>query len=73
MRHVTRTVRAVTLLARDGRIPRPLRGLVVVGLLPLPGPADEAVLLIAAGLLAVFYRDRMREVWRAAELVRAQS
>jgi hypothetical protein len=62
---VTRTVRAVKLLARDGRIPRPLRWLVVVGL-PVPGPFDEAVLLIAAGLLAVFYRDRMREAWIAA-------
>jgi hypothetical protein len=61
-----RAIRAVSLLARDGEIPRPLRGLVVFGLLPLPGPLDEAAALLAAGLLAVFYRERMREAWRRA-------
>ena len=61
-----RAVRAVSLLARDGRIPRPLRGLVVFALLPLPGPLDEAAALLAAGLLALFYRERMREAWRVA-------
>jgi hypothetical protein len=61
-----RTLRAVKLLARDGRIPRPLRGLVAVGLLPVPGPFDEAVLLVAAALLFVFYREPLREAWRSA-------
>jgi hypothetical protein len=64
---VARTARAVKLLARDGQIPRPLRALAAFGLLPVPGPFDEAVLLIVAGLLATFYRDRMREAWRASE------
>jgi hypothetical protein len=63
---VRRTLRAVKLLARDGRIPRPLRGLVAVGLLPVPGPFDEAVLLVAAALLFVFYRGPLREAWRSA-------
>lgn len=63
---VSRSIRAVKILARDGRIPRPLRGLVVVGLLPVPGPFDEAVLLVAAGLLFTFYRQPMREAWRDA-------
>ena len=54
------------ILARDGRIPRPLRGLVALGLLPVPGPFDEAVLLVAAGILFVFYRGPMREAWRTA-------
>jgi hypothetical protein len=62
----TRSLRAVRLLARDGRIPRPLRGLVALGLLPVPGPFDEAVLLVAAALLFAFYRRPMREAWRDA-------
>jgi hypothetical protein len=61
-----RSIRAVRLLARDGRIPRPLRGLVAVGLLPVPGPFDEAVLLVAAALLFAFYRDPLRDAWRAS-------
>jgi hypothetical protein len=61
-------VAAVRLLARDGRIPRPLRGLVAVGVLPIPGPVDEAVLLLSAGLLFAFYRGPMREAWERARL-----
>ena len=60
-------IRAARLLVTDGRIPRPLRGLVVVGALPIPGPVDEAVLLLAAGLLYAFYRQPMREAWLAAD------
>jgi hypothetical protein len=62
-----RTIRAVALLARDRKIPRPLRWLAVLGLLPVPGPFDEAVLVLVGALLWIFYRDRMREAWRAAE------
>jgi hypothetical protein len=58
-----RAIRAVRLLAKDGRIPRPLRWLVLFGLLPLPGPADEGALLLAAGALTLFYRDAMRDAW----------
>jgi hypothetical protein len=54
-------IRAVALLARDGRIPRPLRWLAVLGLLPIPGPVDEFVLLVVGVLLFVFYRDVVRE------------
>jgi hypothetical protein len=64
---IFRTIRAVRLLARDKKIPRPLRWLALLGLLPVPGPFDEAVLLLAGALLWTFYRDRMREAWRAAE------
>jgi hypothetical protein len=60
----SRAIRAVKILARDRKIPRPLRWLAVFGLLPIPGPFDEAVLLITAGLLFTFYPDRMREAWR---------
>jgi hypothetical protein len=63
---VQRAVRATRLLTRDGRIPRPLRGLALFGLLPVPGPLDEAVLLIVAGLLWVFYRDELAAAWAQA-------
>jgi hypothetical protein len=39
----------------------------VIGLLPVPGPLDEAVLLVVAALLWAFYRDRLAEAWRRAE------
>jgi hypothetical protein len=63
---LSRAIRAVRILAGDGRIPRPLRWLVVLGLLPAPGPFDEALLLVAAALLYAFYRGPMREAWREA-------
>jgi hypothetical protein len=65
--YLVRTIRAVRTLARDGRIPRPLRGAAAFGLLPLPGPLDEAVLLLVGLVLSLFYRERLSEAWRAAE------
>jgi hypothetical protein len=59
-------IRAATILARDGRIPKPLRLLAALCLLPVPGPFDEAVLLITAVLLLVFYRIPLREAWEQA-------
>ena len=61
-----RTLRAVRLLARDGRLPRWLRGLAAVGLAPIPGPVDELVLLVVAAILWLGYRDRLRAAWREA-------
>jgi hypothetical protein len=61
-----RAIRSVRILARDGRIPRPLRWLTVVGLLPLPGPFDEAILLFVAALLFVFYREPLADAWQQA-------
>jgi len=63
---VRRTLRAVRLLARDGELPRWLRGLAAVGLAPIPGPFDEAVLLVVAAILWLGYRDRLRAAWRAS-------
>jgi len=37
-----------------------------LGLLPIPGPFDEAVLLLVAVPLIAFYREPMREAWRTA-------
>jgi hypothetical protein len=63
---VKRTLRAVRLLARDGRLPRWLRGLAAIGLAPIPGPVDELVLLVVAAILWLGYRDRLRAAWRDA-------
>jgi hypothetical protein len=61
-----RTIRAIRLLARDSRIPSPLRWVAAIGLLPIPGPVDELVLLLVAPLFALFYREEMRDAWRNA-------
>ena len=56
-------IRAVTILARDDRIPRPLRGLAAFGVLPIPGPFDEVALLVVGAILWAFYRELLREAW----------
>ena len=66
MSFVRRVLRATKLPARDERIPRPLKLLALLGLLPVPGPFDEAVLLLVAALLVAFRRDVLRDAWRAA-------
>jgi hypothetical protein len=63
---IARTIRAMRLLARDGRIPKPLRWLAGLGLLPIPGPLDEAILLLIAPIFLVFYREPLREAWSRA-------
>ena len=60
-----RFLRAVRIVVRDGRIPRPVRWGAAVGLLPVPGPFDEIVLLFVGGILWLFYRDQLAEAWRA--------
>jgi hypothetical protein len=59
------TLRAIRIAATDGRIPRPLRWLAALGLLPVPGPFDEALLLVAVPL-ALFYRRPLAEAWARA-------
>jgi hypothetical protein len=63
-------LRAVRILARDGGLPRWLRGLAAVGIAPIPGPFDEVVLLVVAAILWLGYRDRLRAAWLDAEIVR---
>ncbi len=63
---IHRMIRAVKILARDGHIPKPLRWLSALGLLPIPGPVDEAALLIVGLLLWVFYREPLRAAWGQA-------
>ena len=66
MGFIRRLVRAVKLLARDGGLPRWLRGLAAVGLAPVPGPFDELVLLVVAAILWLGYRDRLRAAWETS-------
>jgi hypothetical protein len=61
-----RTARAVRIVVGDAGIPRPLRWLAGIGLLPIPGPFDEAVLLVVALILFVFYRRQLKQAWREA-------
>jgi hypothetical protein len=63
-RSVGRSVQAVRIVLADPRIPRPIRWGGAVGLLPIPGPFDEVVLLLVGGVLWLFYRDRLTEAWR---------
>jgi hypothetical protein len=60
---IRRAVRAVRISTTDTRIPRPLRWLAAVGLLPIPGPFDEALLLVVAVPLALFYRRPLADAW----------
>lgn len=61
---IARTIRAVSILVRDKRIPRPLRWFAALGLLPIPGPFDEAILLLVAAPVYIFYRGPLREAWQ---------
>ena len=61
-----RVLRAVRLAASDPRIPRPLRWLAGLGLLPIPGPFDEILLLLVAVPLVLFYRRPLADAWRRA-------
>jgi hypothetical protein len=58
-------IRAARIAATDQRIPRPLRWFAALGLLPIPGPFDEIVLVIVAVPLGLFYRGPLREAWHA--------
>ena len=59
-----RTARAVRIVVGHRGIPRPLRWLAGFALLPIPGPFDEAVLLVVAAILFLFYRRELRQAWR---------
>jgi len=67
MEFLQRTVRAMRIAATDKRIPRALRWIAAVGLLPIPGPFDEAILVLVAVPLALFYRRPLADAWRQAK------
>ncbi len=66
MAFLGRTIGAIKLLARDARIPKPLRWIAGIGLLPIPGPLDEVLLVLIAPIFLAFYREPMREAWSRA-------
>jgi hypothetical protein len=55
-------LRVAKRLVREPHLPRPLRWLLVFALLPIPGPIDEAALVLAAVIVAAFYRARFSAV-----------
>ena len=59
-----RLLRAIRYAATDSRIPKPLRWFAAFGLLPIPGPVDEIVLIIVAVPLGLFYRRPLHDAWR---------
>lgn len=59
-------VRATRIAALDSRIPKPLRLLAALGVLPIPGPFDEALLLLVAVPLVLFYRRPLADAWNQA-------
>jgi len=71
VRFLSRFLRALQLLARDDRIPRPIRLLAGIGLLPIPGPFDEAVLVLISPCL-LLYRTPLREAWMRAAVPPAE-
>lgn len=46
-------------LARDPAIPRWVRGMLVFGLLPIPGPVDDVAVVVAAVVILTLYRHRI--------------
>ena len=62
-----RTANTVRIVLRHGGIPRPIRWLAAFGLAPIPGPFDEAVLLLVALILFLFYRHELRQAWKDAD------
>jgi hypothetical protein len=65
-RLIARTIRASAIVVRDRRIPRPIRWVGGIALLPIPGPLDEALLLLLVPVLLAFFRPQMREAWNRA-------
>jgi hypothetical protein len=60
-----RLIRALKMLARDERIPAPLRWVAGLALLPIPGPVDEIVLILLAPAF-LLYREPLREAWSSS-------
>ncbi len=53
--------RLIRALASDRRIPRPVRWLLMMALLPIPGPFEEIAGGLALGIIAVRYRTVLAE------------
>lgn len=68
-------VAAGRVLVCDQRIPRPVRwGLAATAVCwAIPGPFDELAILVLFGLVAVFWREPLREAWAAGRASREQA
>ena len=66
-RFLARVIRCGRALATDRRIPGWVRGLLVFGCLPIPFALDEAALVLAVGILAVFYRSTLTQAWKVTK------
>lgn len=53
-------LRVAKRLVKEPHLPKPLRWLLAFALLLIPGPIDEVALVLAATMIAVFYRPRFR-------------
>lgn len=66
---IGRIVRFAKMVGRDERLPLPLRALVLVGALPIPGPLDE--LLLVAGIVPLLtlprWRGAITHAWRESD------
>lgn len=60
--HTKRAIRIGRALATDKRLPRYLRVLLAFGLLPIPGPVDDVILVIAGVLVIVRHRATFRAI-----------
>lgn len=49
-------------LARDERLPRHLRLMLAFGILPIPGPVDDLILIIAGVLIMTRHRATFRAI-----------
>lgn len=58
-----RALRTANAVARDKRIPRWVRLLILVGALPIPGPVDEVALIVGVVVLVVLHRPLVVEHW----------
>lgn len=61
-----RTLRAGKALVGDKRLPRWLLALLAFGVAPIPLFLDEIALLLAVAILAVGYRDVLRDAWHVS-------
>lgn len=62
MARLHRWIRLAKALAREKRLPRVLRWLLIFGLLPIPGPVDEIAALLALTVVVIFYRPILRDL-----------
>lgn len=68
-RFATHVLRAAKSLAKDRRLPRWLRVVLVVACLPIPGPVDNIVQVMVLGIVAARYRPVLVDAWVSTRTV----